>query len=96
LPSNTRYVQFQTSPQQLKPAAISARLYTTRAFFFQLQRQAYTVPGQQYPGVQLAWQPQEVLKLPDDVRAALQPNPRDIADDAWFKLIWAACTLSTV
>lgn len=94
LPSNTRYVQFRTSPQQLKPAAIRARLYTTRAFFSQLQRQAYTVLGQQYPRVQFTWQPQEVLKLPDDVRAALQPNPRDIAEDAWFKLIWAACTLS--
>ncbi len=23
-----------------------------------------------------------------------QPNPKDIAEDAWFKLIWAACTLS--
>jgi hypothetical protein len=86
LPSNTRYIQFQTSPQQLKPGAIRARLYATRAFFSQLQRQAYTVLGQQHPRLQLTWQPQEVFKLPDDVRAALQPNPRDIGEDAWFNL----------
>ncbi|HYU72976.1 MAG TPA: tyrosine-type recombinase/integrase [Ktedonobacteraceae bacterium] len=93
LPSNMRYMHFQDSPQQLKPGGIRARLNATRAFFSMLQRQVYTVQGQQYPRLQLTWQPHEVFKLPDDVRAALQPNPRDIAEDAWFELIWAACTL---
>ncbi len=94
MPSNTRYARYQASPQQLKPGAIRARLYATRAFFSQLQRQIYIVQGQQRSKTQFTWLPQEVFKLPDDVRAALQPNPRDIAEDAWFKLIWAACTLT--
>src|SRR5260221_868873 len=94
LPSNPRYARYQASPQQLKPGAIRARLYATRAFFSQLQRQIYIVQGQQRSKTQFTWLPQEVFKLPDDVRAALQPNPRDIAEDAWFKLIWAACTLT--
>jgi integrase len=54
----------------------------------------YVVQGQQHSKTQFSWLPQEVFKLPGDVRAALQPNPRDIGEDAWFKLIWAACTLS--
>ena len=94
LPSNMRYAQFQSSPQQLKPNAIRARLASTRGFFSMLQRQGYTVQGKHYPKIQLTWLPQEVFKLPDDVQAACQPNPREIQEDSWFKLIWAACTLT--
>ncbi len=94
LPSHKRYAKYQQSPQQLKPGGIHARLGAMRAFFSQLQRQTYTVQGQRYPKLQITWIPREALKNPDDVDAARQPNPRDIAEDAWFKLIWAACTLT--
>ena len=94
LPSHRRYAKYQQSPQQLKPGGIHARLGAMRAFFSQLQRQTYTVQGQRYPKLQITWIPREALKNPDDVDAARQPNPRDIAEDAWFKLIWAACTLT--
>src|SRR6266536_3176987 len=46
------------------------------------------------PKLHLTWVPNEAFKTPDDIRAAHQPNPRDVAEDTWFKLIWAACTLS--
>jgi integrase len=65
-----------------------------RVFFSHLQRRGYTVDGKYCPKLQLTWLPQEAFKTPEDIRVACQPNPRDIAEDAWFKLIWAACTLT--
>ncbi len=94
LPSHKRYAKYQELPQQLKPGGIHARLSAMRAFFSQLQRQAYTVQGQCYPKLHITWVPKEAFKNPEDVDAARQPNPRDIQEDAWFKLIWAACTLT--
>jgi integrase len=94
LPSNTKYAYFQDSPQQLSPAGIDNRLRAMRSFFSHLQRRPYTVNGKQYPKLQFTWLPSEAFKTPDDVLAARQPNPRDIAEDIWFKLIWAACTLT--
>lgn len=80
--------------QKLSPSAISARLRAIRSLFVQLQRRAYTVQGRLRPKLQLMWVPNDAFKLPDEVRAALQPNPKDIQEDLWFKLIWAACTLT--
>jgi integrase len=94
LPSHKRHAKYQEMPQQLKPGGIHARLVATRTFFARLQRQGYTVQGQRYPKLHIPWVPQEAFRTPDDVEVARQPNPRDIAEDAWFKLIWAACTLT--
>jgi len=52
------------------------------------------VNGKQHPKLHLTWVPHEAFRTPDTVLAACQPNPKDIAEDAWFKLIWAACTLT--
>jgi hypothetical protein len=93
LPSSMRYASFRRTPQQLSPSSISQRLKGLRTFFSHLQRQTYTVEGKSRPKLQLTWLPQEAFKTPEHIRARLQPNPRDIAEDAWFKLIWAACTL---
>jgi len=38
--------------------------------------------------------PHEAFRTPDTVLAACQPNPKEIAEDTWFKLIGAACTLT--
>jgi hypothetical protein len=65
-----------------------------RVFFSTLQRRGYTVDGSDTPRLHLTWLPTEAFKTPEDIRAAHQPNPRDVAEDTWFKLIWAACTLS--
>lgn len=92
--SHHRYAQFQETPQRLSPYGIHRRLAAMRKFFSQLQRRAYVVQGEHYPKLPLTWVPNEVFHTPDPVRAAFQPNPRDVAEDTWFKLIWAACTLS--
>lgn len=94
LPSNRRYAQFQSAPQPLSAAGINNRLRAIRTFFSHLQRRPYIVNDKLYPRLQITWLPNEVFKTPDDVRAACQPNPRDIQEDTWFKLIWAACTLT--
>jgi len=65
-----------------------------RVFFSTLHRRGYTVDGSYTPRLHLTWLPTEAFKTPDDIRAAHQPNPRDVAEDTWFELIWAACTLS--
>ncbi len=93
-PSHHRYAQFQETPQQLSPAGMNHRLQAMRVFFSTLQRRGYTVNDSYAPKLSLTWLPNEAFKTPDDIRAASQPNPRDIAEDTWFKLIWAACTLS--
>jgi integrase len=93
-PSHARYAQFQQAPQQLSPASMDHRLQAMRVFFSTLQRRGYTVEGSYVPKLHLTWVPNEAFKTPNDVKAAQQPNPRDVDEDTWFKLIWAACTLS--
>jgi len=93
-PSHHRYAQFQATPQKLSPAGIINRLQAMRIFFSYLQRRGYTINGIYIPKLQLTWLPNEVFKTPNDIRALSQPNPKDIQEDTWFKLIWAACTLS--
>ncbi len=94
LPSNSKYAQFHNAPQPLSPGGIDTRLRAMRSFFLSLQRRSYTVNGKLFPRLQITWLPKEAFRTPDDVVAARQPNPRDIQEDSWFKLIWAACTLS--
>lgn len=81
-------------PQKLSPSGINQRLAAMRKFFFHLQRRPYVVEGKPYPKLHLAWLPSEGFATPDTIKAAIQPNPKDIQEDIWFKLIWAACTLS--
>lgn len=85
---------YQSTPQKLSPGGIDSRLGALRAFFSQLQRRIYIVNDQAYPKLHLTWLSDEAFKTPDDVLAARQPNPRDFQEDTWFKLIWAACTLT--
>jgi integrase len=94
LPSSAKYRWFQNVSQQLSPGGINSRLRAMRSFFSHLQRRPYTVDGKHYPRLQVTWLPQEAFRTPDDVKAACQPNPKDIQEDTWFKLIWAACTLT--
>jgi integrase len=93
-PSHGTDVSSQDPAQKLSPSAISSRLQAIRSLFAHLQRRAYTVQGRLCSKLQLTWVPNEAFKMPDDVRAAIQPNPKDIREDTWFKLIWAACTLT--
>jgi len=93
-PSYGKYAHFQTTVQKLSPSAISSRLQAIRSLFTHAQRRAYTVRGQLRPKLQLMWVVNDAFKMPENVRAAIQPNPKDIQEDTWFKLIWAACTLT--
>ncbi len=85
---------YQSTPQKLSPGGIDNRLGALRAFFSQLQRRIYLVNGQAHPKLQLTWLSDEAFKTPEDILAARRPNPKDIQEDTWFKLIWAACTLT--
>jgi len=93
-PSHVRHFEYQRNRQRLSPRGINSRLRGMRAFFTQLQRQGYTVDGTYYPKLQVTWLPSEVFKTPGHVRDACQPNPRDIHEDTWIKLVWAACSLT--
>jgi len=94
LPSNTRSLHIYPVPHPLSPRTIDGRLIFMRSFFSHLQRRTYTVNGQPRPKLQLTWIPHEAFRTPNTILAVCQPNPKDIAEDIWFKLIWAACTLT--
>ena len=91
--SPNRFRQYDPS-QKLSPSSTGHRLGALRKFFFYLQMRPYVVGGERYAKCHFTWLPTEALKTPDTIRAACQPNPKDIQEDTWFKLIWAACTLS--
>jgi len=93
-PSHNRRVNDHGPSQKLSPSSIAHRLGAMRKFFFHLQRRPYVVGGEHYAKFHLTWLPNEAFKTPDDIHAACRPNPKDIQEDIWFKLIWAACTLS--
>ncbi len=82
------------TPQKLGPRGVDYRLRAMRKFFFHLQRRPYVLERKAPVKLHLTWLTNEAFKTPDDIQAACQPNPKDIQEDTWFKLIWAACTLS--
>jgi integrase len=78
----------------LKATGIRRRIDCVRSFFRSLQRYAYEVNGQQQPRLEINWKPVDAMAIPKYVRAQLQPNPRNIEEEAWLKLVWTACTLT--
>ena len=64
-----------------------------RSFFRCLQKYSYEVNGRLEPRLEIKWNPADALALPKYVGAQLQPNPRNIEEEAWLKLVWTACTL---
>lgn len=80
--------------EPLKPATMSARLKGLRIFFRGLQKHSYEVDGLLEPRLAVSWNPADVFATPDYVMMQIQPNPRNIEEEAWLKLIWTACTLS--
>jgi len=78
----------------LTDAAIAGRLGAVRVFFRALQRNVYVIDGLARPKLAITWVPATALATPDNVKAGIQPNPRDVAADVWFKLVWAATTLT--
>lgn len=83
----------QRQGQPLKASTMKARLGSLKGFFRCLQKYSYEVDGSMEPRLALSWKPDDTLAIPEAVRARLQPNPRNIEEEAWLKLVWTACTL---
>ncbi len=84
----------QRQGEPLKATGIRKRIDSVRSFFRCLQKYSYEVNGRLEPRLEINWNPADALALPTYVRAQLQPNPRNIEEEAWLKLVWTACTLN--
>jgi integrase len=84
----------QRQGEQLKATSKTARIKALRLFFRCLQKYSYEVEGRREPRLEIHWNPEDALATPTHVRAQVQPNPRNIEEEAWLKLVWAACTLN--
>ena len=82
------------SGESLKPASISARLGGLRAFFRGLQKYSYEIDGRLQAHLEINWNPADLLATPEQVMTQIQPNPRNVEEEAWLKLVWTACTLN--
>ena len=80
--------------EPLKPASIVARIKGLRIFFRELQKYAYEVDGLLEPRLEVSWNPIDIFATPDHVMTQIQPNPRNVEEESWLKLVWTACTLS--
>lgn len=80
--------------EPLKAAGKSHRIQGVRSFFRYLQRSSYEVDGRMEPRLAIRWNPADVLATPESIKAQLQPNPRNVEEEAWLKLVWTACTLN--
>jgi hypothetical protein len=73
---------------------MSARLQGLRAFFRGLQKYSYEIDGRLEPHLEINWNPADLLATPEQVMTQIQPNPRNVEEEAWLKLVWTACTLN--
>jgi integrase len=89
----TKYLK-KRQGEPLKPSSKKARLVGLKGFFRCLQKYSYEVDGRMEPRLPLSWKPDDIFAIPEAVRAQIQPNPRNIEEEAWLKLIWTACTLN--
>ncbi len=80
--------------EPLKPATMAARIKGLRIFFRGLQKYSFEVDGLLEPRLEVSWNPTDVFATPEYVMTQIQPNPRNVEEEAWLKLVWTACTLS--
>jgi integrase len=80
--------------EPLKPGGMAARIKGLRIFFRGLQKYSYEIDGLPEPRLEVSWNPTDVFGTPDYVMTQIQPNPRNIEEEAWLKLVWTACTLN--
>jgi integrase len=80
--------------EKLAAATMNGRLGGVRRFFRCLQKYSYEVDGTMTPRLGIDWNPDDVLATPKQVVAQIQPNPRNVEEEAWLKLVWTACTLN--
>lgn len=78
----------------LQARTIVIRISALRRFFHATQRRPYQVSGQPVPRLVLAFDPDEVLVAPENIKRQIVPNPRTLDPAWWQKLTWAAAALS--
>lgn len=84
----------QRQGEPLRARGKAARIGSLRSFFRCLQKYSYEVEGKVEPRLQITWNPADALATPEHVMRELQPNPRNVEEEAWLKLVWTACTLN--
>ena len=84
----------QRRGEPLKATTKTARIKSLRRFFRCLQKYSYAVDGRTEPRLAIDWNPDDALATPEYVIAQVQPNPRNVEEEAWLKLVWTACTLN--
>lgn len=84
----------QRRGELLKATSQTARIKCLRGFFRCLQKYSYEIDGRVEPRLEISWNPDDALATPEHVRAQIQPNPRNVEEEAWLKLVWTACTLN--
>ncbi len=84
----------QRRGEPLKATSKTARIKCLRGFFRCLQKYSYEIDGRVEPRLEISWNPDDALATPEHVRAQIQPNPRNVEEEAWLKLVWTACTLN--
>jgi integrase len=80
--------------QRYAPASIRDRLVSIRRFFSDLQDHPHTIGDVPPQKLALNFKPQSALATPLDIKREIHPKPRDIDITMWYKLAYAAATLT--
>lgn len=78
----------------LAPRTIDRYLQHVRVFFLTLQQRPLQVGTQPPKRIGIRFNPQIALRTPPHIKRKIQPDPRDIDVNIWYKLTYAAATLS--
>jgi integrase len=76
------------------PRSVDRRLGALRRVFTDWQYRPYAVAGAPPRTIPIRFQPQQAFSTPRPIRQLIRPDPRDIDLSAWYKLAYAAATLS--
>jgi len=80
--------------RSLGPAGIHSKLGHMRNFFSGLQDYPHAVDGQSARRIAVRFKPAQAFATPPPIKRLLQPDPRDIDQVLWYKLVYAAATLA--
>lgn len=83
-----------TMGQPLRPKGIDGKLRVLRTFFADVQDRSHAVAGRSARKIALRFKPAQVLATPHAIKRLIQPDPRDIDQALWYKLTYAAATLT--
>ncbi len=78
------------------PSTIDHKLQTMRRVFADWQDKAHAVAGGEARRIPVRFKPGQAFQTPKHIQRLIQPNPRDIDQAVWWKLMRAAATLTEV